>query len=262
MDQELDDVLRIVPSSAALSGLIWECDRLKEQGNIPGMREKLAEKYDEVRSALNRVAEVTRLAEELERQRREFHARQGRTSSIDRLTPLYVQFYRTWRGTRAIGAPCGFPYSTENELMRLHDEISRLERDRTAGGIEKNKRRYSNAKETVCWFQGQEVTLETEKAAYIWMLERFIEFRPNLFELPIFARIVRARKRRYFAKNPADLYANNSKLAQNKNNYVRLTNNWYADANLSENRKREKLFELADLVGLTYGLDWRWDVHP
>jgi len=66
-----------------------------------------------------------------------------------------------------------------------------------------------------------------------------------------------------FARKPEHLYhgsKNKEGLAINANNHVKLSNGWYADLNLPEERKQLLLRKFSVVAGLKEVEDWIWHV--
>ncbi|MGH8662482.1 MAG: hypothetical protein ACREUB_12100 [Burkholderiales bacterium] len=114
------------------------------------------------------------------------------------------------------------------------------------------------SKATVTRFRDKRSHFSTSKEAYIWLLNRFFESKPNVLEGDAFDALLMplGAKRRYFGRTPVEMFAHNPGLAENPNNYYRLANALYADVNLSNDRKLRNLRDFAKVIGLREGLDW------
>jgi len=124
--------------------------------------------------------------------------------------------------------------------------------------------------ETVGRYKGMERHFGTAIEAYIWLVERFIEVRPEVFtdikwETTGYVAVGQRRSeghaiRNYFAKSPTKLFRESPHLADNPNNYCRLANAWYANKNLSNAQKFDILCRFGWVVGLTWRTDWDLEV--
>lgn len=123
--------------------------------------------------------------------------------------------------------------------------------------------------ETVARFKINTKRFPTAKEAYIWLIERFVGARPDVFtnikwETAYVAvghrRTTEGAIRNYFARSPRVLFRGSPRLADNQNNYAPLTNGWYANVNLSNAQKFDILCRFGWVVGLKGGEDWDWEV--
>ena len=94
------------------------------------------------------------------------------------------------------------------------------------------------------------------------MIERFIEVRPTLFTEVSreTLSIAKGHKRNYFGRSPKRMFPSSPHLADDANNYVKLTNGWYANTNLSNREKFDVLCRFAAMARLVHGVDWLWEV--
>jgi hypothetical protein len=108
--------------------------------------------------------------------------------------------------------------------------------------------------------------------AYLWLVERFIGYRPTIFtdvnwETTGFIAVGLGRNsqgkpfRNYFAKSPMKLFRKTPKLANNPSMYARLQNGWHANTNLSNAEKYDILIRFAGVLGFKQGEDWDFVVH-
>jgi len=116
------------------------------------------------------------------------------------------------------------------------------------------------ANATVVEFRGKRFSADLSKDAYIWLINRFLEVKPSLLGGDDFDDLLMptGTKRHYFARTPAQLFAHNPKLADDSNNFRLLSNGWYADVNLADDRKLKVLRDTAKMAGLKEGADWKW----
>lgn len=130
-------------------------------------------------------------------------------------------------------------------------------------GWDEVSQRTSGARTTTAYFRGStEKRFDTGKEAYVWLLGRFINVKPRLFESinweTVF--VAKGRKRNYFGKDLKAMFHGSPHLAEDRNNYARLTNGWYANTNLNNAQKFDILCRFAAVAKLNYETDWRWDV--
>lgn len=124
--------------------------------------------------------------------------------------------------------------------------------------------------ETVSRYKERERRFSTARDAYIWLVERFIGLRPEVFTdikwgttgyVAVGQRHnERGAIRNYFARSPKKLFRKSPHLAENSNNFAQLTNGWYANTNLSNVQKFDILCRFGWVVGLKGGADWDWEV--
>ncbi len=126
MTLQVDELFQKIDSSAGFLNLISTCDRLREQGNLPGLNTLLGSNYSNVRLALLIVGQLVSSKDEAQRISADLAASLDHGSNRYLELILYEQFYKTWCGVHAIGAWCGFPYATEEHLLRVHTEIVKL----------------------------------------------------------------------------------------------------------------------------------------
>lgn len=125
-----------------------------------------------------------------------------------------------------------------------------------------NEVKVGGATPTRVTFRNTEKKFPTAKDAYIWLIERFITVKPELFEninweTEFFAK---GKKRNYFGHSPEKMFRNSPHLAKDKNNYEKLPNDWYVNLNLSNSQKYEILCKFAAITKLKYMVDWQWEV--
>jgi hypothetical protein len=120
----------------------------------------------------------------------------------------------------------------------------------------------SRARPTVAKFKDETLEFSTSKKAYVWLLEKFVEFNPSPFVRVNWKTlfVAEGRKRNYFSQTIEGLFHGSPHLAVDLNNYSQLSNGWYANLNLNNELKRTILFRLAEVAGLKYDDDWSWDV--
>lgn len=115
----------------------------------------------------------------------------------------------------------------------------------------------------VARFRGTEATFASAREGYIWLAERFLSLRPNLFTDPSSDTLFVAlgNSRNYFAKTPAELFRGAPHLAADEANFARLINGWVANINLNNGQKFDILMRLAAVTGVRYAEEWEWRVH-
>lgn len=122
--------------------------------------------------------------------------------------------------------------------------------------------RRGGCKATEAEFRGRKENFASEKDAYVWLLERFIQSYPKPFvELDwetVF--VAKGPRANYFAKSLGRLFGEQRQhLAKDPNSYCRLSNGWYAKLVLSETQKLGLLMKFAAVAGFLYGVDWDWN---
>jgi hypothetical protein len=124
--------------------------------------------------------------------------------------------------------------------------------------------KYKKGGPTPNWpvFRGERRTFNTAKEGYIWLIERFISERPELFKNPSNETLFVAlgKSRNCFGRNPKSLFKGSPHLADNPSNYQRLSNGWYANLNLSNAQKFDIRLRFGALAHLEYPVDWKWEV--
>ncbi len=127
------------------------------------------------------------------------------------------------------------------------------------------------ATETIATFRSLVKHFPTAKEGYVWLVERFIGIKPEVFtdirwETTGYVAVGRHRAeegkaiRNYFARSPQQLFRNSPWLAESQGNYVRLQNGWYANTNLNNREKFDILVRFGWVAGLKGGQDWDWEV--
>lgn len=146
----------------------------------------------------------------------------------------------------------------ESELAHIAKEVL----DSRFPGWDTVRHRASGARPTTTYFRKTKRRFDTSKEGYVWLLERFISVKPKLFETinweTVF--VAKGRKRNYFGKDLKAMFHGSPHLADDRNNYVRLSNGWYANTNLNNAQKFDILGRFAAIAKLEYEEDWRWDV--
>lgn len=124
--------------------------------------------------------------------------------------------------------------------------------------FQNGRRKSGGATPTTAKFKSVQHDFHSGKDAYLWLLERMLEFRPTLFESQDrwHQRAFRGAKRRYFARVPRELFPPDSSLAGDSNAYAALPGGWYANVNLNHEQKFELLLRLGAICQLEYPVDW------
>lgn len=153
----------------------------------------------------------------------------------------------------------------ENALKkdaREHATIAKMELDRRYPGWDVIKSRKGGAKPAIARFFERAQSFSTSKDAYLWLIERFIDSKPSVFDDPSKDTIYLAlgRKRNYFGRNMKKMFHGTPKLIENPCNYALLTNGWYANINLNNPQKFDILMRFAALSGMEYPAQWDWEV--
>lgn len=165
------------------------------------------------------------------------------------------------------------PRRTKRELEQLRanaieqrdSECARIVEDelnRRFPGWKHIKRQPVRSKLTLARFKNQENEFPSSKDAYVWLLERFISAKPDLFFTPNWETdfVALGRARNYFDRDPRSMFHESPHLAENKSNYRKLSNGWYANVNLSNERKFHVLGRLAAVAKVQWESEWYWEV--
>lgn len=148
----------------------------------------------------------------------------------------------------------------ETDLARIAKE----ELDRRFPGWNKPRRaKASRARPTDSMFRGKTKHFPTAKDAYIWLIERFVSASPAVFQNITFDTVFIAKGKQcnYFARSVQKLFHHSPRLAEDHNNYVKLSNGWYANTNLNNRQKFEILCRFAGVAKLEHEKDWNWTVE-
>ena len=157
-----------------------------------------------------------------------------------------------------------------NSKYLEHAHLLKEELDRRFPGWDKPRTRRGGSRTTIARFREKKSEFETAKAAYVWLVERFAEGNPSLFtdvrwETTGYVGVGRRRgpngaARNYFAKSPAKLFRQTPSLADDQNNYHRLTNGWYVNVNLNTRQNYEILCRYSAVSKFQHEFDWDWEV--
>jgi hypothetical protein len=153
----------------------------------------------------------------------------------------------------------------ENALRRgatRHAHAAEVALDRLHPTWRTTDSRPGGSKATEVEFRGRQAHFKSQKAAYIWLVERFIEHNPKPFvELDWQTAFVAEGPRAvYFAKSLRALFGEQGQhLAADPNKWHHLSNGWYAKLVLSELQKIDLLSKLAAVARLLFGVHWDWN---
>lgn len=114
---------------------------------------------------------------------------------------------------------------------------------------------------TTAGFRGRSERFPTGKEAYLWLVEQFRFYRPNIFEEYETLHERAKSTGRRFARNPESLFPTDSKRAGDPAYYSELSGGWYADTNLNHEAKFAALMQLGYLAKLEYATDWSFGVE-
>lgn len=104
-------------------------------------------------------------------------------------------------------------------------------------------------------FRGDKKQADTQKGAYVWLVQKFFNVNPQLIQDNS---IIIGREVNYFARSPEEL---SPKIAEQAHNYERiilLSGRWYVNAKLPNRLKRQILSNMGNKAGLVKGTDWSW----
>jgi hypothetical protein len=163
-----------------------------------------------------------------------------------------------------------FENSKSSARYAEHAIIVKRELDTRFPGWDKPRTHRGGSRRTIARFKGEEQKFDTARAAYIWLVEQFAVSNPELFtdvrwETTGYVAVGRKKgpagaARNYFARSPIKLFRRTPTLAEDANNFHRLTNGWYVNLNLNTRENFEILCRFAAVSQLKHGLDWDWEV--
>ena len=121
--------------------------------------------------------------------------------------------------------------------------------------------RRGGSKPTDAMFFGNVMHFDSEKDAYVWLMERFTQRYPKPFETIDWETrfVAKGTRTLYFAKSLKNLFKTSPDLASDPTKYHRLPNGWYAKLVLNEKQKVELLMKFAAVSQLAMGKDWDWN---
>jgi hypothetical protein len=116
---------------------------------------------------------------------------------------------------------------------------------------------------TVVAFRGIEYRFETAKKAYFWLIEKFLEAHPEPFVTLNWETkfIAKGKRRNYFGRNLEKMFHGSPHLADDPNNYQKLSNGWYANLNLNNDQKFDILCKFAAVGEFDFGREWKWEIE-
>ncbi|CAJ7160757.1 Uncharacterised protein [Burkholderia pseudomallei] len=140
----------------------------------------------------------------------------------------------------------------EHDFARIaHDVlIERFSQNRRAGG----------STPTTAAFRTSSKDFKTGKDAYIWLVGRFCDYRPDVLAQYERLRTQARAKGARFARNPDGLFPEKSSRRGDPSHYASVGSGWYADTNLNHSDKFAVLMQLAYVCGLQYTEDWDFRV--
>jgi hypothetical protein len=115
---------------------------------------------------------------------------------------------------------------------------------------------------TVARFLKDEQSFETGKAAYLWLVDRFLSYRPDVLDeyLKRKALSVTSPEGRRFGRNAKELFPAGSSRAGDTKYFSLIGSGWYVDTNLNHDDKFAALLQLASICQLSYPQDWDFRV--
>ena len=148
------------------------------------------------------------------------------------------------------------------EGAKEHAAVARGQLDKRFSGWDAARSKKGGAKQTVVTFRDEKHDFSSAKDAYVWLVERFLRTKPKVFSDPSDETLYLAlgNRRNYFARSVAALFHGSPDLADNPNNYTKLSTGWFANVNLSNAQKFEILLRFGVLTELEYGTAWDWEV--
>jgi hypothetical protein len=94
------------------------------------------------------------------------------------------------------------------------------------------------------------------KEAYMYLITRFLQQKPDIFDLYIKS----GDKRLDFAHSPEALFPASPHLADQGGAWGHIRgSNWYANTHTQTKEKVDRLRKLADIGGFIRDVDWTWE---
>ena len=144
----------------------------------------------------------------------------------------------------------------EGELARIA-EIALAERFPSRGRARQREGRGTPA---TARFRKEQEWFPSSKEAYVWLMQKFIQDRPDILEGEDWQRafIAKGRAVNYFAKDVESLFRRSPHLAKDSNKYAWLGGGWYADVNLNNVQKFDALCRFGAAAEYEFKKDWDW----
>jgi hypothetical protein len=105
---------------------------------------------------------------------------------------------------------------------------------------------------TAVIFRGERKVLPSEQDAYVWLIDQFLRYTPDLFTNP------KSGPHLCKGRRGADLFAGSN---QKMNQPGKLANGWWAELCLSNDQKVRILDAVAQYADLKRGTDWEWQAQ-
>ncbi|WP_197343440.1 hypothetical protein [Ralstonia pseudosolanacearum] len=151
----------------------------------------------------------------------------------------------------------------ENALKKGQTEFAKLANDVLSERFPPRKtKRGGGATPTTATFRSRSENFDTGKAAYLWLVDRFCDHRPDALEryIALHKRAGSPDQGSHFARDPDLLFRKGSNRRGDSSNYVCLSSGWYAGTTLSHDSKFAVLMQLSYVSGLEYEVDWDFRV--
>ena len=147
----------------------------------------------------------------------------------------------------------------ESELARIA-ETALGERFPGRGRARKREERGTP---TTARFRKEQERFPSAKAAYVWMIRKFIQDRPDVLGGEDWKRafVAKGQAVNYFAKDVGSLFPRSPHLASDSNKYEWLGGGWYADVNLNNDQKFDALCRFSAVADYEFRKDWDWFVE-
>jgi hypothetical protein len=125
----------------------------------------------------------------------------------------------------------------------------------------------SGATPTAVKIHNTERKFSTAKEAFVWLMDNLVQLFPEPFEELDWRTefLIKGTRRLYLAPDPRSLFFGSPHLADDHNNYQKLSNGWFLNVNLNNDEKFKVIARMAALAGLEFGADWSWTIigsHP
>lgn len=150
-----------------------------------------------------------------------------------------------------------------NALNKGETELAGLAKQHLHERYPPKKPRTGGATPTLASFREEEKWFPTAKEAYVWLIGRFIEDKPDILESEEWKTdfVAKGRAVNYFAQDLKSLFLHSPHLADDPNMYSRLGRGWFVDLNLSNDQKFDILTRFSAVAEYKFREDWNWRVE-
>jgi hypothetical protein len=120
----------------------------------------------------------------------------------------------------------------------------------------------AGANHTEVMYMGEKKIFASEIKAYIWLVDKFVGYNPELFEnIDWQTKFVAKGTRAYYFARSKELLFQDYKTPVTSGHFRQLKNGWFMKLNLSGYQKFEILAKFSALTeSLKFGVDWDWHI--